>query len=113
MNAHEMARDLLKILKEIPEGELDPDTAVLITAFSSKKDLTWKDIAAQASDEQLEKWTRAILVGYPPERDHELSDVPPGSGCLIGNLSAREVVKRARQILRRRDTGPTMLREGK
>ncbi len=68
------------------------------------------------SDEEIDRRVGEILASHPPERDHELSDRPPGPGTLFGNMSERDVMRRVRAIYERhhrRDSEPTPLREGK
>ena len=68
------------------------------------------------TDEEIDKRVGEILSRHPPERDHELSDRPPGPGTLFGNMSERDVMQRVRAIYERhhrRDSEPTPLREGK
>ena len=68
------------------------------------------------TDEEIDRRVGEILASHPPEKDHELSDRPPGPGTLFGNMSERDVMQRVRAIYERhhrRVSEPTPLREGK
>lgn len=71
---------------------------------------------AYMTDEELERRAGEILARRPADQDPVLSDRPPGPGVLVGHMSDRAVVQRARQIYERRhrrDSEPTQLREAK
>ena len=68
------------------------------------------------TDEELDRCVGDLLAERPPERDHELTDRPPGPGTLLGHLSERDVIQLLRKNYERhhrRDCEPTPLREGK
>lgn len=66
--------------------------------------------------QELDRHIGEILAKHPPDRDHELSDRPPGLGALLGHMSERDVMqllrKKYERNRRRRDSEP-IIKEGK
>ncbi len=72
-------------------------------------------LLARLPDATIKKLAEEILSRHPQERDHELSDGPPGPGQHLGHMSDRQVIVLARKIFPdwRRDAEPTDLRSEK